>query len=90
MSRGSPRPSSSAPTDRSSPRGARPFALFQVVALRRAHPERGLAKDQEGTIVEVVERPERAYVVDFTDGTDDDLRLATFTVEQLRPVPPAR
>ena len=87
MSRGSPRPSSSAPTDRSSPRGARPFALFQVVALRRAHPERGLTEGQEGTIVEILKRPDRAYVVDFTGGTDEGLRVATLTAEQLRPVP---
>ena len=89
MSRGSPRPSSSARPDLQR-RGAEPFALFQVVALREAHPERGLAKDQEGTIVEVVERPETAYVVDFTGGTDDELRLATLTAEQLRPVPAVR
>jgi Domain of unknown function (DUF4926) len=91
MSRGSPRPSSSAPPDDDRRRrGARPFALFQVVALRRAHPERGLTEGQQGTIVEIVERPERAYVVDFTGGTDDDLRVATLTAGQLRPVPPGR
>jgi Domain of unknown function (DUF4926) len=70
--------------------GDPPFALLQVVALRHAHPERGLAEDQEGTVVEIIEHPEWAHVVDFTGASGHDLCLAPFTAEQLYAVPVAR
>jgi hypothetical protein len=43
--------------------------LFDVVRLTSDLPEEGLRAGAEGTIVEVYERPEPAYEVEFADGT---------------------
>lgn len=40
-----------------------------MVRLTSDLPEEGLRAGDEGTIVEVYERPEPAYEVGFTDGT---------------------
>jgi hypothetical protein len=89
MSQGSLCRSSSAAQDR---RGAEGFALFDVVRVRHAVPEHGLAGGEEGTIVEILDRPIPAYLVDFSGGSadpaDPDLPVVALTVDQLTPVGP--
>ncbi len=83
MSPGSPRRSSSAAPRR---RNIERFALFDVVRVRRAVPEHRLAGGEEGTIVEILDRPERAYLIDFSgataDPTDPDLPVIALTADQ--------
>ncbi len=43
--------------------------IFDVVRLIADLPEEGLQSGSEGTIIEVYEKPEPAYEVEFTDGT---------------------
>ncbi|SCG67274.1 DUF4926 domain-containing protein [Micromonospora rifamycinica] len=43
--------------------------LFDVVRLDSDLSEEGLLRGAEGTIIEVYEKPEPAYEVEFTDGT---------------------
>jgi Domain of unknown function (DUF4926) len=43
--------------------------MFDVVRLTTDLPEDGLTAGAEGTIIEVYEKPEPAYEVEFTDGT---------------------
>jgi 3-deoxy-D-arabino-heptulosonate 7-phosphate (DAHP) synthase len=43
--------------------------MFDVVRLIGDLPEDGLRAGAEGTIVEVHEKPEPAYEVEFADGT---------------------
>ena len=50
------------------------FALFDVVRVRRAVPEHRLAGGEEGTIVEILDQPERAYLIDFSGATADPTR----------------
>lgn len=73
MSQGSLRRSSSAAPGRRSAEG---FALFDVVRVREAVPEHHLAGGEEGTIVEVLDRPERAYLVDFSGGSAEAVARA--------------
>jgi hypothetical protein len=49
--------------------------LFDIVALASDLPEEGLTAGAEGTIIEVYERPEPAYEVEFSD--DDGTTIAT-------------
>jgi hypothetical protein len=68
MSRGSPQHTSfGAPAKR----GVEALGELDVVRVRRAVPEHGLEGGEEGTIVEIFDRPERAYLVDFSGGTGD-------------------
>ncbi|WP_329018158.1 DUF4926 domain-containing protein [Micromonospora rifamycinica] len=48
--------------------------LFDVVRLNSDLPEEGLPAGAEGTIIEVYEKPEPAYEVEFTDGTTAAVR----------------
>jgi Domain of unknown function (DUF4926) len=84
MSQGSLRRSSSAAPRRRTVEG---FALFDVVRVREAVPEHRLAGGEEGTIVEILARPERAYLVDFSgasgDPADPDLPVVALTADQL-------
>jgi hypothetical protein len=84
MSRGSPQPSSSrTPTKRA----ADVFALFDVVRVRYPVPECGLEGGEEGTIVEILDHPSRAYLVDFSGGSADpastDLPVFPLTADQI-------
>lgn len=68
MSHGSPQPSSSrAPIERA----PEAFGLLDVVRVREPLPKWGLAGGEEGTIVEIVDHPSRAYLVDFSGGSAD-------------------
>jgi hypothetical protein len=91
MSQGSLRRSSSAAPDRHRAEG---FGLFDVVRVRQAVPEHNLAGGEEGTIVEILDRPAPAYLVDFSrgsaDATDPDLPVIALTVDQLALVWPHR
>lgn len=84
MSQGSLRRSSSAAARR---RTVESFALFDVVRVREALPEHQLAGGEEGTIVEILDRPERAYLVDFSgasaDPADPGLPVVALTADQL-------
>lgn len=84
MSQGSLRRTSSATSRRES---AERFALFEVVRVRQAVPEHRLAGGEEGTVIEILDRDERAYLVDFSGGsadpTDPDLPVVALTADQL-------
>lgn len=43
--------------------------IFDMVRLTSALPEEGLPAGAEGTIIEVYDKPEPAYEVEFSDGT---------------------
>jgi Domain of unknown function (DUF4926) len=91
MSQGSLRRTSSEAARRQS---AEPFALFDVVRVRQAVPEHQLAGGEEGTIVEILDQPERAYLVDFSGGSadpaDPGIPVAALTADQLILATPAR
>lgn len=52
--------------------------MLDVVRLKRGYPEAGLSEGATGTVVEIFERPELAYEVEFTD--DDGEFLAEIPV----------
>ena len=84
MSQGSrPHTSSAAPRREAAER----FALFDVVRVRQAVPEHRLAGGEEGTVVLILDRPERAYLVDFSGGSadpaDPELPVVALTADQL-------
>lgn len=91
MSQGLRRHSSSAAPAR---HGAEGFALFDVVRVRHAVPEHHLAGGEEGTIVEILDRPAPAYLVDFSGGSadpaDPELPVIVLTADQLKLVWPRR
>lgn len=64
------------------------FVLFDVVAARVHVPavgsERSVARGEQGTIVEIIDRPRRAYMVEFDD--DEGLALPILTPDQLERV----
>jgi hypothetical protein len=68
-------------------RGAESFALFDVVRVRQALPEHNLVGGAEGTIVEILDRPVPAYLVDFSGGSADPadpaLPVVALTADQL-------
>jgi hypothetical protein len=68
MFRGSPQHTSSGAPAR---RGAEALGELDVVRVRRAVPEYGLEGGEEGTIVEIFDRPDRVYLVDFSGGSGD-------------------
>ncbi len=84
MSQGSLRHTSSAAPRRQS---AERFALFDVVRVRQAVPEHRVVGGKEGTIVEILDQPERAYLVDFSGGSadpaDPELPVVAITADQL-------
>ena len=67
MSRGSPQPWSSAAVAQP----AEGFNLFDVVRVRHAVPDCGLQGGEQGTIIEILDRPQRGYLVDFSGGSAD-------------------
>lgn len=84
MPHDSPRLSSSA---KHKERTAPSLCQFDVVRVRHAVPDHGLAGGEEGTIVEVLDAPGRVYLVDFSGGSADpaapDLPLATLAADQI-------
>jgi hypothetical protein len=60
--------------------------LFDVVALVDDLPEEGLKAGAEGTIIEVYERPEPAYEVEFPDPDGATIATVALQAAQLRPV----
>ena len=91
MSQGSPRRTSSVAA--AGP-GAEPPALFDVVRVLRAVPEYGLAGGEEGTVVEILDDPNRAYLVDFSSGSADrsasELPVYPLSAELIMPVSKVR
>lgn len=84
MSHDSPRLSSSAGHKEQT---APSLCQFDVVRVRQAVPDHGLVGGEEGTIVEILDDPERAYLVDFSGGSADpaapDLPVATLAADQI-------
>jgi hypothetical protein len=62
--------------------------LLQVIYVRRAHPALGLAKGECGTIVEIFERPDTAYLVEFINEDGSTRIEAAFNPDQLSATPP--
>jgi hypothetical protein len=81
MSRGSPEPSSS------SAHAGESFGLFDVVRVRYPVADCNLGGGEEGTIVEILDRPDRAYLVDFSGGSADpataDVPVFPLTADQI-------
>ena len=68
ISYGSPQPSSSSePTKQT----AEALGLLDCGPVRHPLPDCGLAGGEGGTIVEIVDQPDRAYLVDFSGGSAD-------------------
>ena len=59
------------------------FGMLDVVRLERAQPDHGLRRGATGTIVEIFERPEPAYEVEFTDETGEFLAEIPVTPDDL-------
>jgi hypothetical protein len=87
MSHGSPRPTRS-DDRRGRTRPPQRFELLQVVYIRDAHPGLGLVKGECGTIVETLEKPHPAYLVEFVDDDGATKAEAAFTPDQLSATPP--
>jgi Domain of unknown function (DUF4926) len=68
MSRGSAQHTSSGAPARPD---AEALSELDIVRVRRAVPEHGLEGGEEGTIVAIFDRPDRAYLVDFSGGSGD-------------------
>jgi Domain of unknown function (DUF4926) len=66
------------------------FELLQVVYVREAHPGLGLLKGEAGTIVELLEHPHPACLVEFINDDGSTKAEAAFTPDQLSaaPTPP--
>jgi Domain of unknown function (DUF4926) len=88
MSHGSPRPIRSNERRRQRLRRPPRFELLQVVYVCEAHPGLGLLKGEAGTIVELLEQPYPAYLVEFIDDDGATKAEAAFTPEQLSAAPP--
>ncbi len=73
----------------SSPSRGRRFELLQVVRTRRAVPECGLRKGEIGTVVELFDAEEPAYLVEFADEHGRTRELAELTAEQIDLAPPS-
>ena len=87
MSHGSHRPTRS--NERRGQRTPPPrFELLQVVYVRDAHPALGLVKGECGTIVETLEQPYPAYLVEFINDDGSTKTEAAFTPDQLSAAPP--
>ena len=87
MSHGSHRPIRS--NERRGQRTPPPrFELLQVVYVRDAHPQLGLLKGECGTIVETLDRPYPAYLIEFIDDDGSTKAEAVFTPDQLSLTPP--
>jgi hypothetical protein len=59
-----------------------------VVYVRAAHPSLGLVKGECGTIVETLDKPRTAYLVEFIDEAGVTKAEAAFTPDQLSATPP--
>ena len=56
--------------------------------MRDAHPELGLVKGECSTVVEVLDRPRRAYYVEFVADDGATEAEGAFTADQLSATPP--
>lgn len=87
MSPASPRPTRS--NERRGQRTPPPrFELLQVVYIREAHPALGLVKGECGTIVEVLNEPYPAFLVEFIEDDGATKIEAVFAPRQLSATPP--
>ena len=86
MSHASPRSTPSARRGRTAPPEG--FELLQLVHLRQAHPDLGVREGDRGTIVEVFDRPRRAYYVEFVNEDGTTRAEGAFTADELTAAPP--
>lgn len=89
MSHGSPRPIRSSERRGQPTRRLPRFELLQVVYVREAHPDLDVVKGECGTVVEILEQPSPAYLVEFIDDSGATKAEAAFTADQLSVTPPA-
>ena len=89
MSRASPRSTPSERARAPARRTPEEFDLLQVVYVRDAHPGLGLASGECGTVVEIFDRPRRAYYVEFVTDTGATKAEGAFTPDELSATPPA-
>lgn len=87
MSHASPHSTPSPRRGRSAP--PQGFELLQVVYVREAHPDLGVQRGDGGTIVEVFDRPHRAYYVEFVNDDGTTRAEGAFTAGELAVSPPA-
>lgn len=59
------------------------FLLLDVVTLAQDIPEEGLEEGMVGAIVEVFEKPTKAYLVEFCDSLGKTIKLLPLAPEQL-------
>ena len=62
------------------------LAMHQCVRVVRDVPEQGVTKGMIGAVVEVFERPELAFEVEFVDGDGRTLLQATLKEGDLEPI----
>lgn len=87
MSHASPRSTrSSSPAKRTSLLG---LELLQVVYARAERPDLGVRRGECGTVVEVFEKPRRAYYVEFVAPDGRTRAEGAFTADELSAVPPS-
>jgi hypothetical protein len=60
-----------------------------VVYAREHRPDLGVTKGDAGTIVEVLDRPQRAYYVEFVNEDGTTRAEGAFTAGELNASPPA-
>jgi hypothetical protein len=89
MSQGSRRPIRSDSRESERPHRDRRFELLQLVYVRDAHPALGLVRGECGTIVETLEKPHEAYLVEFIEDDGSTKAEAAFRPEQLSATPPS-
>jgi uncharacterized protein DUF4926 len=81
MSHASPRSTRSPRRERAGP--PQSFELLQVVYVRHARPDVGVQRGECGTVVELFERPNRAYYVEFVNEDGTTRAEGAFTAEEL-------
>src|SRR5690606_22877082 len=66
--------------------GKQDYKLFDIIAIKRDHPDRRLFKGLQGTVVEIY-RDGEAYEVDFSDEQGRTFALETLGPDDLLLVP---
>jgi hypothetical protein len=71
-----------------SPGPSQNLVLLQVAYVRREQPELDLPRGACGTIVEIFDRPQRAYYVEFVDNEGRTTAEGAITADELSAVLP--
>lgn len=62
------------------------FKEFDTVTLKSDYPEFKLKKGDIGAIVECLEKPDEAYLVEFSDGSGEAVCTEIFKPDELEKV----